>query len=275
MRKHNLIFAALLVGFSSCAFSQPIIGMAPAASASSASSAPHVDPFNGQPLSIEQARMELDQEKLKTQALEEQLKQAQTKQDMLNLPELKAVNVSQAKTEVLNQDLKQFEIEQKIHTESQEAAQKRMALLKEKRAAARPQKGATNKPTAFVRAPAPQLPVLVSVSDSTDRSAVLQSAQGSYLVKDGQQTPFGQLKVLGPSEVRLGNSTLYVHLNTLSEIHAPYVPPVKSPNGSVARFPAQQGANAAGPSSAREIPPPVVARTVPGSGQVNLPFASR
>ena len=269
MRKINLLFATLfLLGGAPYALAQQ-----PPATLASSPQTPQVDPFNGQPVSLEQAQMELAQAKLKTQALEEQLKQAQTQQDLRNLPTLKSVNVSQAKTEVLDQSLKQVEIEQKLHAANEAAAQKRLAS---RQARKKPVERRSEKQvSAAVAAPAPAAPVLVSVSDSVDRSAVLQTPQGSYLVKDGQQTPFGVLRVLGPSEVRVGNQLLSVHLNTLSQIHAPYVPPKKSPNGSVARFPAEQGAVAAAPGSSREIPPPVVARTVPGTGQVSLPFSSR
>lgn len=225
---------------------------APAPAASTA-----VNPFSGQPLALEATQAQLTQTKLATQILEEKMRQASLQQDIANLPKVKSVSVQQAETEVLNQALKQQELDEKLK-----------ALRAQSHVAVRPVKRVeVRKPVEPVVRPAPVAPVaprLLSVSDSEgSKSIVLQSPEGMLIAKDGQPTVFGVVHVLSKDSARVGAAVLRVYAaSTLATIHPAYVPPPKK-DGVVQPVLQAQPYGLAAPPNRGTLPPPVVAESIP------------
>ena len=245
------LILCLLSAFGVAAGAQTIPASAAAAS---------VNPFSGQSLALEATQAQLTQSKLATQILEEKMRQASLQQDIANLPKVKSVSVQQAETEVLNQALKQQELDEKLK-----------AIRAQSQAAAHPAKRAPAhkfvEPTAQAAPapPAPVVPRLLSVSDSDGaKSIVLQSPEGLLIAKDGQPTVFGVVRVLSSNSASVGSAVLHVYAaSTLATIHPAYAPPPKKSGGLVQPvLQAQPYGLAAGPNHGA-LPPPVVAETVP------------
>lgn len=77
-----------------------------------AKSAAGVNPFTGKPLTVEQIQRELEESKLRTQMLEEDLKQTNLQQELTTVPLRKAVEAAQAKTALKREDMSQRDMEE-------------------------------------------------------------------------------------------------------------------------------------------------------------------
>lgn len=75
-------------------------------------SAAGVNPFTGKPLTVEQIQRELEESKLRTQMLEEDLKQTNLQQELTTVPLRKAVEAAQAKTALKREDMSQRDMEE-------------------------------------------------------------------------------------------------------------------------------------------------------------------
>lgn len=188
-----------------------------------------VNPFTGKPLSVEQIQRELELSRLRTQMLEEQLKQTNIKEEMTALPLRKAVETSQARTAAKKEENAMFELDMRLKEMQkerqkaleEEAAKKRAAKEAEARRAAaqavqlRPALQPAE-PVAPVQPPKPRLE-LVSVMKVGSSTSVLLSVNGDLIaIKDGEATPWGEVRILNEREVSVGNETLSVHGRTVS-----------------------------------------------------------
>lgn len=204
---------------------------------------PDVNPFTGKPLSAEQIQRQLEEAKLRTQMLEEELKQVNIEQEKSNVPLRKAVEAAQARTAVRKEEVTVRDIEeaQRAATAAR-AAEEQARAAKAREAAKEAARKPRSKPAAAAKAgdasteasaddeaavvkkqPAPvesamaRRPTLTSVIDvAGSRSAILDFAGGTLVVKDGDMTPFGPLKVLDAQSVNLNGEVYRVHAATLS-----------------------------------------------------------
>jgi hypothetical protein len=217
-----LLIAALLA--STAAWSQAQVA-APANKP-----AADINPFTGKPLSVEQIQRELELSRLRTQMLEEQLKQTNIQEEMTALPLRKAVETSQARTAAKKEENAMFELDMRLkemqkerqRAIEEEAAKKRAAKQAEERKAA----AAAAAQAVQVRpAPQPVIPVeppkpkleLLSVMQVGASASILLSVNGDLIsIKDGEQTPWGDVDIVNEREVRIGSETFTVHGQTVS-----------------------------------------------------------
>lgn len=189
-----------------------------------------VNPFTGKPLSVEQIQRELELSRLRTQMLEEQLKQTNIQEEMTALPVRKAVEISQARTAAKKEENAMFELDMRLkemqkerqRAIKEEAANKRAAKQAEERKAA----AAAAAQAVQVRpAPQPVVPVeppkpkieLLSVMKVGPSASILLSINGDIVaIKEGEQTPWGDVSIVDEREVRIGAETLTVHGQTVS-----------------------------------------------------------
>lgn len=231
MKKSTLCIAFALVSWS--AFAQgPIAtagGTLPAAKPTVASEPPAgelagVNPFTGRPLQLEQVQRELEGSKLRTQLLEEMLKQTNLREETNTVPLRKAVEAAQAKASIKKEELNSITLEEsaKAARAAQAAQLKALTALPGK---PRASKGARAKavPAAKVEAAAPRAPVapraptLQSVLDVAGaRSVVLDFSGATLVVPDGGMTPAGEVRILDANTANIGGRPYRVHSATLS-----------------------------------------------------------
>lgn len=167
------------------------------------------NPFTGKPKSAEQLQMELDTSKVRTQLLEEELKQTTLQQELKSVPAKKAVEQAQA--------LSSFMKEQLVQKELGVTARPSPAVSSTN---ATPKKKVSKKQTAKKEAPvvvnevkAPPAPMISASSIlivGNKKSAVLDIDGNILPVADGDQTPFGAVSILSPSAVKVGARTYNV-----------------------------------------------------------------
>jgi len=165
-----------------------LIGLAGALGASLAQAqSVEVNPYTGQPVTLESLSRELETAKAQTAVLEERVKQAQLGMTLNVVP------------------LKQRAELQLLEKQAKEAAQVSNPT--------RAQPKTVEKPV-----PPPEPIVkLTSVIRAGDALSALLDVNGQTMaVKHGDQTPFGQVAILSDREVQLGARRLSVTDNTLS-----------------------------------------------------------
>jgi hypothetical protein len=256
---------------------------APSAAANAANPAkqdPNINPFNGKLQSVEQLQRELEQTRMQTQVLEEKLKQTSLTEELKAVPLRKAVEVAQAVTAVKKEEVSQKELESAMRAPKAPAAsvgvpgavkpipvKKAAPVHTVKPAAARvtsPAGSPTSAPTpAVAQAPRPTLLSVMNVGGS--RSAVLEFAGATLVVADGDQTPFGVMKVRDQNSVDIGGNTVRVHSATMARFIV-----------SDAKAVATQGAQIQGGAAAvgTQPPAPVVTSPAPGVSPAPSAYAS-
>jgi len=239
----------------------PATAAAPGVVANAAKPDPHINPFNGKLQSAEQLQRDLEQARMQTQVLEEQLRQTTLNEELKAVPLRKAVEIAQAATAVKKEAVSQKELEAAMHAPkipvptavtAPGASPKPIPVKK----VTVPKKVATtvaptvSAPAPAVKAPAPR-PNLVSVLDiAGSRSAVLEFEGATLVAADGQSTPFGVVAVQDQNSVSVGGTTLRVHNATMARF---IVSDGKAPT-------AQGAAGTAGPAAVGTQPAaPVVA----------------
>ncbi len=222
------------------------LAQAPEGKASTA--ALEVNPFTGKPLSVEQIQRELEDAKIRTQLLEEALKQTNLRQEINTVPLRKAVEAAQAKTAVQREASAQDDMAEAKRAAAEarqaavraqaakEAAERKAAQAEAQRAAKLAARKKTQKndeadegeedsdeareaqaAKAAAAKPALARPSLSSVMDlAGSRSAVLAYGDNVLVVQDGGMTPSGPLKVIDMNSVELNGEVLRVHGATLS-----------------------------------------------------------
>ena len=198
-----------------------------------------VNPFTGKPLSVEQIQRELEEAKLRTQMLEEALKQSNLREEITNVPLRKAVEAAQARTAAKKEEFGQRDMEElhRVASVSRAAESQPKSVKANHDTMSSKNKTAASK-SGTKRAPvatdtvgestpsgeaAPTLPsrsakpILMSVIDVSGQRAALIDFGGNTLVaQDGGMTPAGPLKILDGTSVNLNGETYRVHGVTLS-----------------------------------------------------------
>lgn len=246
-----------------------------------------VNPFTGKPLSVEQIQRELEDAKIRTQLLEEALKQTNLRQEINTVPLRKAVEAAQAKTAVQREASAQDDMAEAKRSAAEarqaaakaqaakEAAERKAAQAEAQRAAKLAAKKKVQKtdeadegdePSDEARevqaAKAAAKPVLARPSLSSvmdlagSRSAVLAYGDNVLVVQDGGMTPSGPLKVVDMNSVEVNGEVLRVHSATLSRFVVSDPKPVdpamagrSGPAPVAASAPVVKSANEASPAA--------------------------
>lgn len=207
------------------------------------------NPFTGRPMSVEQAQRELEETKLRTQMLEEVLKQKNLDAELNNLPLRKSVEAAQAETAVKKEKAIQLDIEEARRAAAREAARKEEAAQREakaaqraaaeaaraeaeakKKAKAKPKskaaeaeeddEGAEQKQAQQMVPRAPKITLVSVLEFQGERSAVLDFNGNTLVVKSGDMTPVGPLVILDNRSAELNGARISVHSATLGRFVA-------------------------------------------------------
>lgn len=232
-----------------------------------------VNPFVGKSLSLETHQQALETSKMATALMEEQFKQATLAEDLRTLPMKKQVEMAQATTARMKEELSQKEVQQgpkKALVDMGGAAPAEKAKPK-----VRPAKKVA-KVASPVTAPTPApvartIPVEVTSILNFDgvRSAVLDFDGNILSAKQGDATPLGTVEILDDQSVRIGARTYKVHGSTLARVVISDPKPVDPLKMVQTPVPAPAAAVAPGAAPA-SFPPPA---QLPASrnGQPTLP----
>lgn len=152
-----------------------------------------INPYTGQPVSLESLSRELETAKAQTAVLEERVKQAQ-----------------------LSMTLNVVPVKQRAELELLEQQAKQAAQVNNPPPVQEPQE----RPQKKVQKPAPPPEPVVrvaSIIQAGDALTALLDVNGQTMaVKNGEQTQFGTVAILNEREVRLGVRRLFVNDSTLS-----------------------------------------------------------
>ena len=182
-----------------------------------------VNPFTGTPATLEARQRDVENAKLDSVLLEEQVKQARLKADLETVPVKKAAELAQVKA--------QMEVAQ---------AQAR-AKLQDERIKTQPAPKPAPAPVAVKPAAPPPPPPINLVSIMTvkgKRSAVLTQGANSLVVADGEQSPLGRVRIIDNQTAQVGLQQFRVHDATLarmavSDVAAEPVADVRVPRGNM------------------------------------------
>lgn len=180
-----------------------LLGLASAGLAHAQASAPEVNPYTGEPATLESLTRQLETAKAQTAVLEERVKQAQLSMTLSVVP------------------VKQQAELQELQAQAQRAA-RQTAPERKSEPEAEPEERAEEKkpaPRQSVEVQKPTAPVvsLSSVIRSGDGLVALIDVSGQTMaVRSGEQTPFGSVEILGETRVRLGDRTLSINEFTLT-----------------------------------------------------------
>jgi len=218
MKKFSVLFSASLLALSAQAQSP-----GPAATTPPAASAPPVvNPFTQVRLSVEELQAELETSRLRTSALEEQLKQTNLTSEITSVPLRKGVEAAQARVSAKAEELKLTELERTARSQAQAESRAREAEREEAREAKRAKRARTTPASAQAQAqesvpPAPVVPTLLSVvSMGSTRSAILDFSGNTLVVENGGTSPAGAVQILDAESVSVGGRKLKVSSVTLS-----------------------------------------------------------
>lgn len=210
----------------------------PAASAPAPTQAPtaatpqSVNPFLGKPISLETRQRSLEIAKMETSLLEEQLKQASLTEDMAVMPLKKKVETAQATTARMKEELLQKEVAMAPKLKAQADADGRKGLnpmplpveakAKVKTRSVQKAKPAENDAASAKPAVAPVQPPRIEVTTIMNfggtRTAVLDIDGNILTVKQGDNTPVGQIDIVDDQAVRVGGRAYKVHGATLARV---------------------------------------------------------
>jgi hypothetical protein len=220
MKKLNVLLTAALL--SSAVHAQLNTNTATPAAGASAM----VNPFVGKPLSIEELQSELETARLRTAALEEQLKQTSLTSEIATVPLRKAAEAAQARVAMRGEELKLETVEKTAReAAAAEKAEQKSARAARARAAKNPGPTArANEAVASVPTPVPRPSLLSVLTIGTSKTAVLDFGGNTLMVKDGGMTPLGPVKVVDDRSVSIAGGTLRVSTVTLSRFVQEAVP---------------------------------------------------
>lgn len=196
--------------------------------------APAVNPFTGQVTSIESSKKELDLLKLRTQMIEEQLKQKALELESANLPIKKEAEILPAKVQIQTLEKKQSSEREAAERQKREEAANRERLKRMEKAA----KEEAEKPK-FV---APPQIALRSVIDSGSMKQVIFEINGSMQVySNGDMSPFGPVQILSNNTASLGMQGYQIQGMNISKIRTVDHEPVPAEGNRPATQRATQG----------------------------------
>lgn len=161
-----------------------------------AQSSTGVNPYTGEPMSLETLTRELETAKAQTAVLEERVKQAQ-----------------------LSMTLNMVPIRERAELQQLEMQARQMSQINNPPPAPpQPQVQPAPQPVQPARPPEPEIK-LSSVIRSGDSLTALLDVDGRTLaVRDGDDTPFGRVTIVNELEVAVGAKRLRVNENTLSRL---------------------------------------------------------
>lgn len=215
--------------------------------ASAQSDAPAVNPFTGNVTSVENSKKELDLLKLKTQMIEEQLKQKALELEQANLPIKKEAEILPAKVQIQTLEKKQSSEREAAERQKREEAANRERIKRMEQAA----KEEAAKPK-FV--PPPQVS-LRSVIDSGNFKQAIFDINGSVQVySNGDLSPFGEVRVISANAVSLGTQAYQIQGINISKVRTVDRAP-ESPETAKAN-PARQAPTQAVSSNPVSLPTP-------------------
>lgn len=237
MKQLNVLLAAALLATTAYAQSEAPAPSVPATVTTvPAAAAPSVtvkggkvtvtNPFTGTAVSVEELQAELEAARLRTAALEEQLKQTSLSNEITTVPLRKAVEAAQARTTARNEELKLQEAERANREAAERAARERADAAAAAKAAKEAAKNRGRAPSTSAAAdaanalpapaPMPRVTLLSVMAIGDSKSVVLDFDGATAVVEDGGLTPMGKVTILDPHSAMLGQRTFKVSTATLS-----------------------------------------------------------
>lgn len=215
--------------------------------ASAQSEAPAVNPFTGNVTSVENSKKELDLLKLKTQMIEEQLKQKALELEQANLPIKKEAEILPAKVQIQTLEKKQSSEREAAERQKREEAANRERLKRMEQAA----KEEAAKPK-FV--PPPQVSLRSVIESGKMKQAIFEVNGSMQVYSNGDMSPFGEVRILSGNAVSLGSQAYQMQGINISKVrtvdHAP------EPTEGSRTTPSRQAATPAPTSAPAVLPPP-------------------
>jgi hypothetical protein len=182
-----------------------------------------VNPFTGKPLTYEQMQADLEAAKLRTQALEEALKQSNLTEELKAVPLRKAVEMEQARTAVKKEELSRSEL-----TANAKAGQdaKRAMTLAEKSSAKKAAKATKAKAAQMLEdggalrteervVPVPRANLLSIIEVAGKRTAIFEIGGASLVVEDGESSAIGTVRIKDGRTALVNGVVLSVSPTTL------------------------------------------------------------
>lgn len=265
MKRPILVLAAAVAAALSVPAMAQTAGKAPAAVAPAPQG---VNPFLGTPLNFESAKQDLELAKVRSQLLDEQVKQRAAEIDLKQLPSKREAELRKtlygASSMTPPPDLPEIQLDGSMKAPAKKAAPKKKA--------AKPADAAPAAPAAPLAPPAPRVEVL-GMTDSADGRSAMISINGNVAsVKTGDMTPVGRVQLNG-DQVMVGGRNYAMHSATLSRLTVPSMAPATgapgAPGGAPAggAFPGALGGVAdvlrnAGPATSKGPLPPGLAPIV-------------
>lgn len=260
MKKTAIFLAALLtIGAAVAQESAASAKTAPVATA------PKVNPFTGKPLKFEEIQRQLEESKLQTLLLEEQLKQTNISQETAVVPYRKAVELAQAKASARKEEAN---IAAMTETVKQVVATKKASGKKKSEDAERQMRSEIEAKVraelAQEQAPRIVMPTLTAVlMTGGTRSAVLDFEGNTLVAQEGDATPLGPVHFKSDSSVEIGGRALSVHSSTISRFVVsdkkvetkPGASSSSKPVAVASVAPAAQGASVPPPVANFQLPP--------------------
>jgi hypothetical protein len=235
MKKLNVLLAASLLA--SAVHAQQSAN--PSAPAASASASAMVNPFAGKPLSIEELQSELETARLRTAALEEQLKQTSLTSEIATVPLRKAAEAAQARVAARGEELKLESVEKAARDAAEvaaaEKAEQRAARAARAKAAKSTSANARASESAPALAPVPRPTLLSVLTIGASKTAVFDFGGNTLMIEDGGLTPLGPVKIVDDRTVSLAGGTLKVSTVTLSRFAQEVAPPGPASAGGLGR----------------------------------------
>lgn len=220
MKQATLLLAAAIAA----ALSAPVLAQTTAAPVAATAAAPAatatqgVNPFLGTPLNFEGAKQELELAKVRSQLLDEQVKQRASEIDLKQLPSKREAELRKtlygASSMTPPPDLPEIQLDGTVKAPSKKATSKKKAQAKPVDAA----------PAAPVVPPAPRVEVLGMTDSKEGRSAMISINGSVASVKSGDMTQLGRVQV-NDDQVMVGGKNYAMHSATLSRLAVPSTAP--------------------------------------------------
>ena len=214
--------AAVVSSQTSSAASAPIVQKAPdpvvSVSPSSSGVTTAINPFSGEAAGIDDLRMQLSTSRIRTQLLEESLKQATIDEDFKSVKAKKAVEQAQALTSFMREESAQKELGSSIKSIPSAGSSTNVKTTSKKTAKKSEPKPEVVKPVTPITPRAPAIAVTSIINVKGQKSAVLDVDGNVMAVADNEQTEFGLVKILSDKEIKIGSKSVQVHSTTIGRL---------------------------------------------------------
>ena len=218
--KNLVLTASFVAAFSLCAqvaYAQDT--STDAAKGDSTKPVSAVNPFTGKSLQLEQIQKELEASRLRTQLLEESLKQTNIKEEMATVPLRKAVEAAQAKTNIRKEEAAYVAVEAGVKDQKVKQTKQSAKAAADKEAQMRADieaKVRKEYATKEAQAPVVRMPTLMSVLVvGQSRSVVLDFDGNTMVAADGTATPAGPVAIRDDQSAYVGGRLFTVRDSTL------------------------------------------------------------